>query len=109
MKYGIITAIALALTMIISGTFCAQTISAAAEPTGAAPKINIETSLTDNLLAYKGKMVTVTLSSGQTISGVVANVKNGLLHLEKLSQKEFFDAIVVIDRINAIEVRVKVQ
>lgn len=109
MKNRMITAIPVALTMIVLGTFCVQTIYAAAEATGATSKIDIELSLADNLLAYQGKMVTVTLSSGQTLSGVVANVKNGLLHLEKLSQKEFFDAIVVIDRINAVEVRVKVQ
>ena len=107
MKNGMITAVA--LTMIVSATLCVQTIYAAAETAGAGPRINIELSLADNLLAYQGKMVTVTLSSGQTLSGVVANVKNGLLHLEKLSQKEFFDAIVVVDRINAVEVRVKVQ
>ena len=109
MKNGMITAIAVALTIIVSGTFCVQTTNAGAENAGTAPKINIELSLADNLLAYKGKMVTVTLSSGQTMSGMVANVKNGLLHLEKLSQKEFFDALVVVDRINAVEVRVKVQ
>jgi hypothetical protein len=63
--------------------------------------------LIENLAALKGKTVTVTLSSGQAVSGVVKDVKNGLLHLEKLSQKDFFDAVVVVDKISAVEVRVR--
>jgi hypothetical protein len=34
-------------------------------------------------------------------------VQNNLLHLEKLSQKEFYDAIIRVDLIVAIEVRVR--
>ncbi len=55
----------------------------------------------------KGKIITVTLSSGQSVSGVVHDVKNGLLHLEKLSQKEFYDAIIVVNKISAVEARVR--
>jgi hypothetical protein len=39
--------------------------------------------------------------------GVVKEVQNNLLHLEKLSQKEFFDALIRVDQIIAIEVRVR--
>lgn len=105
MKKTLITAAL--LCMIASATFLVQSSCSAAETTGAAPQINLETTLADNLLAFQGKTVSVTLSSGQTIAGVVKNVKNGNLHLEKLVQKEFFDAIIVIDKISAVEIRVK--
>jgi hypothetical protein len=95
------------LCMIASAMFLNQSSCSAAETTGTAPQINLEITLADNLLAFQGKTVTVTLSSGQTIAGVVKNVKNGNLHLEKLVQKEFFDAIIVIDKISAVEIRVK--
>jgi hypothetical protein len=92
-------------TLIASGPFAAPKIFLAAETPGAAAQLNVDISLDANLAALKGKMITVTLSSGQSISGVVHDVKNGLLHLEKLSQKEFYDAIIVVSKISAFEVR----
>ena len=72
-----------------------------------AAQFNVNTSLSDNLIALKGKIVTVTLSSGQAMTGTVGDVKGNLLHLVKLSQKDFYDALVVIDRISAIETKVR--
>ncbi|MBF0551948.1 MAG: hypothetical protein HQK60_15615 [Deltaproteobacteria bacterium] len=94
------------LTMILGFTFFTQTKDVqAAEPE--IVKFNVDTSLTENLVMLKGKSVTVFLASGQTITGVVTSVKGNLLHLGKLSQKEFYDALVSIDHISAIEARVK--
>jgi hypothetical protein len=97
----------LLLTLILSGLTAAPKFSPAAEAPGAAPQLSVDIPLTENLTALKGKTITVTLSSGQAISGVVKDVKNGLLHLEKLSQKDFFDAVLVVDKISAVEVRVR--
>jgi len=70
-------------------------------------QLNAAIPLSDNLVAMKGKTVAVTLSSGQIVTGIVKEAQNNLLHLEKLSQKEFYDAIIRIDLIVAIEVRVR--
>ncbi len=105
MKKPLITAAL--LCMIASATFLIQGSYSAAETPGAAPQFNLELTLADNLLALQGRTVSVTLSSGPPIAGIVKNVKNGNLHLEKLVQKEFFDAIIVIDKISAVEIRVK--
>jgi hypothetical protein len=83
-----------------------QTTHAAADSKGYV-QLNAAIPLADNLIALKGKMVAVSLSSGQTLMGVVKDVQNNLLHLEKLSQKEFYDAIIRIDLIVAIEARVR--
>ena len=64
-------------------------------------------SLDDNLIAFKGKSVTVTLSSGKQMTGFVKDVKNGLLHLERLSLKDYYDALIRTDHISAIEARVR--
>jgi hypothetical protein len=61
----------------------------------------------ENLAGLKGKSVTLTLSSGQTITGIVSGVKGNLLHLAKISQKEFYDALVATDHITAIEAKVR--
>jgi len=83
-----------------------QTAQAAAGPKEYA-QLNAAIPLADNLIALKGKTVAVFLSSGQTMTGVVKEVQNNLLYLEKLSQKEFYDALVRVDMIVAIEVRAR--
>jgi hypothetical protein len=37
----------------------------------------------------------------------VKDVKDNVLHLEKISQKEFYDALIRVDLISAIEARVR--
>jgi hypothetical protein len=83
-----------------------QTAQAAAGPKEYV-QINAAVPLADNLIAMKGRTVAVSLTSGQIVTGVVKEVQNNLLHLEKLSQKEFYDAIIRVDLIVAIEVRVR--
>lgn len=84
-----------------------QSFSAGEEGIKEAASFNVNTSMMENLVGLKGKSVTLTLSSGQTISGIVSDVKGNLLHLAKISQKEFYDALVAIDHITAIEMKVR--
>jgi hypothetical protein len=49
--------------------------------------------------------VVVTLNSGKTFTGNVKDVGNHLLHLEKLEGKEYFDALIVIQDISAVDTR----
>jgi hypothetical protein len=66
---------------------------------------NTAASLADNLKIYVGKDVYVHLKSGKTLQGYVKSVGNGLLHLEKLSGRDFYDALILIQEINAIEAK----
>ena len=59
----------------------------------------------DNLNNMTGKNVTLTLDGGKTLTGVVRSVGSHLIHLEKIEQKEFFDSLIRIDSIQAIEVQ----
>jgi hypothetical protein len=70
-------------------------------------QLNAGIPLADNLIAFKGKTVTVTVASGQAVTGIVKDAQSNLLHLEKISQREFYDALIRIDLISAIEARVR--
>jgi len=59
------------------------------------------------LSEYTGKRVALRLESGDEIEGTVTMVGNSLLHLAKLSGKEFYDAVVSIDKISAVRMRVR--
>jgi len=66
---------------------------------------NVNSSLAENLKSLIGKKVYVTLDSGVTFTGVVKEVGNHLIHLEKLAGKDFFDALIRIENISAIDAR----
>jgi hypothetical protein len=68
-------------------------------------RFNTAESLADNLKLYMGKDIHVHLRSGKTIQGYVKSVGNGLVHLEKLSGRDFYDALVRIDDICAFEAK----
>ena len=62
-------------------------------------------SFDDNLLLFKGQYVRVTLTSGQILSGTVKDVEDGLLHLEKLSNRSYFDALIRTKDISAMDAK----
>jgi hypothetical protein len=66
---------------------------------------NVEASMSDNLKALGGKKVYVTLKSGKTLAGTIGRVSTGFLHLEQLEGREYFDALIRIDDISAIDAR----
>jgi small nuclear ribonucleoprotein (snRNP)-like protein len=100
------TGIALIALLLVHLFVTFQTAQAAAGPKEYV-QLNAAIPLADNLIAMKGRTVAVSLSSGQTMTGIVKEVQNNLLHLEKLSQKEFYDALIRVDQIVAIEVRAR--
>jgi small nuclear ribonucleoprotein (snRNP)-like protein len=69
---------------------------------------NAAVTISDNLKALEGKVVFVTISSGERIGGTVKSVGNHLLHLEKLTGgKDFHDALIRIEKIIAIDTKVR--
>lgn len=73
----------------------------------------IEVSLTGadtmgvTLEKLSGKRVSLNLESGMDLTGTVKKVSQHLVHISKLTGKDFYDSIVRIDSINAITVRVR--
>jgi hypothetical protein len=54
-----------------------------------------------------GKQVTLKLDSGEELGGIVRTVGDHVVHVEKISGKEFFDAIVDLDEVAAVILRVR--
>ncbi|MBA4417514.1 MAG: hypothetical protein C0392_06355 [Syntrophus sp. (in: bacteria)] len=79
----------------------AQSKVAAIEGVG----FNVAGSLKDNLKPLVNKDVYVNLRSGKTYQGFIKSVGDHFVHLEKIAGKEYFDALVRVEDISAIEVR----
>jgi hypothetical protein len=58
------------------------------------------------LAAQTGKTVTVRVD-GEEMTGIVRSVNAHTVHLGQLSGKEFYDAVVNLDEVSAVVVRVK--
>lgn len=54
-----------------------------------------------------GKRAILRMQSGEDIEGTVVLVGNGLVHISKLAGKDFYDAVVNIDRISAVLVKAR--
>ena len=59
------------------------------------------------LAARKGKAVTVRLSGGQELTGTVREATARIVVLGGLAGREFFDAAVPLEKIEAVIVRTK--
>jgi hypothetical protein len=59
------------------------------------------------LAAQKGKRVTLRLSGGQEITGVMREATAKLVVLGALTGREFFDAAVPLEKVEAVLVRTK--
>jgi small nuclear ribonucleoprotein (snRNP)-like protein len=66
-------------------------------------KYNLEVSLMDNLNMFKGKYVKIILNSGQVINGNLKEVKNNLVHVEKIAERNYFDALIRLEEVAAME------
>jgi hypothetical protein len=103
---GVFMAIRIALALLIA-------LSAMHLPIGVVHAQTEKLELTDAdtvktvLERHVGKRVSVVLSMGQEFTGTVSKVTRDALHLSELTGREFFDAVVPLDRISAVEIRVR--
>jgi hypothetical protein len=84
-------------------------LQAEAEAKSATPiegaKFDVSVSLKDNFKSLIGKDVVVNLRSGKTHQGFVKAVGEDFVHLERLSGRDFYDALVRIADISSIELK----
>jgi len=88
------------LAIVLVGIACAT--ASAAEL-----KLSASDSIESVLAANKGKRVTVRLRSGQEMTGTVALASPKLLQLSAPTGKDFFDAVVPLEAIEAVFIRTK--
>jgi len=70
-------------------------------------QFNTGASLADNMKPFVGKDVFIHLRSGKTFQGYLKSVGNGLVQLEKLAGREFYDALIRIEDISAVEAKLR--
>lgn len=82
---------------------------AALAPSSHAEALSIKAgdTLQKQVASLKGKKITVKLQGTDELTGIVKESTNELLHLGELSGKEFFDAIIDMNKVTAILVRTK--
>ena len=80
---------------------------AAAPAASAELRVAATDSVETVLAAQKDKRVTVRLRSGQEITGTVRNVTGKLVQLGAVTGREFFDAVVPLEAVEAVLVRTK--
>lgn len=85
---------ALALSLALAGPALAQSVPVS--PTDTTQSV---------LAAQKGKRITIRLRSGMEISGVVRESTGNLVVIEALAGREYYDAIVALESIEAVLVR----
>jgi hypothetical protein len=69
--------------------------------------VSANDSIQSVLAARKGKPVTVRLSGGQELTGTVREATGKLVVLGALSGREFFDAVIPLEKVEAVLVRTK--
>lgn len=104
-SYQILSAVILAFLLFavlhITGPAAAARSAVAIE--GA--RFETAASIKDNLQAWMGKDVLIHLRSGKTLQGYVKSVGEHLVHLEKISGRDFYDALIRMEDITAVEGR----
>jgi hypothetical protein len=60
-----------------------------------------------NLEKFLGERVTINLIGGGELQGVVSKVGTTTLYMTELTGKEFFDAVVRLDHISAVTVKMR--
>jgi hypothetical protein len=72
-------------------------------------KIDVKagTTMKDILADNTGKRVAIRLASGEEIEGTVTTVGNSLVQLSRITGKDFYDAVVGIDKISAVRMKMR--
>jgi len=96
------------MKMTLAIATAAVTLSLTCIATPAAElKVGTSDTIESVLVAQKGKKVTLRLRSGQETSGTIAFVSAKIVQVSGVGGREFFDAVVPLESIEAVFVRTK--
>lgn len=96
--------ILLSALICIGGLAAAPAIVSAQE---AKYEMKVSAKMADVLAENTGKRVAIRLVSGEEVEGTVTLVGKDLVHVSRLSGKEFYDAVISLDKIAAIRMKVR--
>lgn len=91
---GLLLIAALALSTVGFGTVVSAEETKTPAPFAESVKGALEASV--------GRVVTLQLSSGQEITGTVTKVGDHAVQISRLAGRDFYDALVVLDKVSAV-------
>jgi hypothetical protein len=65
------------------------------------------TTMKDVLFEHIGKRVIVRMDTGDGLEGTVSKVGDSLVHISKIAGRDFYDAVVRMDKISALVFKVR--
>lgn len=94
---------------VLAGLIVAVSMIASQSIVAAQDKIELrqDIGIKEALIQFTGKRVSVTLDSGTAYEGILTKVGDHLVHISRLTGKEYFDAVIRIEKISALVVRTK--
>jgi hypothetical protein len=92
---------------LLSALLAASMLCLAAAASAQEAKISAADEIESVVAAYKGKRVTLRMKSGQELTGVVREASKQLAVIGALAGREFFDAVVDLDAVEAVIVRTR--
>ena len=95
------------MIMMTAGFVAALTLSPAAFADDPAVQVQSGDTVKSMLTKSAGQTVGLRVGSGEEIRGKVAKVGDNVVHLTDLSGREFFDAVVPIDAIQAVVIKAR--
>jgi len=91
------------VVIIMAGFSLPHSIAVAEEK----PEFNPYVGIKENFLVNAGKRISLRTESGDTIDGTIARVGDHNVHISKIAGKDFYDAIVRIDKIESFTFRAR--
>ena len=91
------------MRLLVTAVLCLAIANASAQVVTVAPTDTIQSIVS----AQKGTRVTLRMRSGQELTGTLRQSTDRLVVIGELTGREFFDAVVPIDAIEAVIVRTK--
>ena len=94
---------------VLVGLIVAVSMIASQNIVAAQDKIELrqDIGIKEALIQFTGKRVSVTLDSGTAYEGILTKVGDHLVHISRLTGKEYFDALIRIEKISGLVVRTK--
>ncbi len=89
------------LPALLAATLLAATPAIAAAQ-DAKPEAKAPATIKEALHANVGKRVLLRLQAGEDIDGTVVAVTAGTVHIARITGKDFYDAVVSLDKISAV-------
>ncbi len=95
------------LACVVLALSASQLTLAAESKTVEPVSLSSHSSFHNNLKTFTGKSVVLVLNNGAKVKGKVKSLSKGIVHIEMLGNKSFYDAVVKINDISAIQAKVR--